>query len=777
MARHEIHRDLAAHSPSCAAMPSPLPWFHAVRWFTRVTRVVTACCCAAAAQGQTAPAPAKIAPVAPSLEAAKVLQDPPRGALILSKVVVSSEGEEEGFDTTGIGAMESEMRDAPFSNDLIAGSAGTSEVATNIETELGAIAGPAPTDLSASQTRVDVRGFPTPRLRNGFTQMGVPETINTERSEQIVGPLTPVTGRAAPGGINNLVTGRPPGRDAFAASLSASSLDALRATADRSLILVPKSLWGRASASWYQKHGPETFTAMILRTLSGSTTWKLNRASSLMFQADLSTAASRPSGGVPEYRSTRTGKVLGPYLPLAEFHNNGLNSGQKKTVGSVALQYEGQLTRQLSLRATTQYFGRRFQEQRFTRGEYLLDQGVFGGTREPLHTEMPLDVVSTAVEATLRLRVLGAEHKLLASLEGSHVRSEVEQRALEVAQRPLLLPADVLVFSPWSPNYYAPEYSRSLYTRILTDRAEITDFAAAVLSDRVAFANGRVVCTAGLRQDWVSLDVRDRRAGIAKPLVSDRTGKVSWLAGANWVALPGRLLAFANASTAFEPSLRIDARTGRIQGNESTLGYETGVTGMSPYKTLSFTAALYTYHNTNIARRNPLYGSPLYDANHTQPQLVASGGERFRGGLLEFRYTPAPEFSVSARSSFTEAITTSSPDLPEEVGRRLSRLPSTATSVSARYAPQSKRWTGLSASLAYTYIGSYVAWYESTTRAALSYPAYAQVSATLGKRWKLGKYNHSVALSVRNLLNLNLLTRLARAGGERESTIAYSVGF
>ena len=37
------------------------------------------------------------------------------------------------------------------------------------------------------------------------------------------------------------------------------------------------------------------------------------------------------------------------------------------------------------------------------------------------------------------------------------------------------------------------------------------------------------------------------------------------------VAVPGKILVFANTSTAFEPSSRVDARTGRVQGRLDVL--------------------------------------------------------------------------------------------------------------------------------------------------------------------------------------------------------------
>jgi len=702
----------------------------------------------------------------------------PEQPIELNPLLVTSTEEDSSYDETGIGTMEMDMGDAPFSNDLIGGNGSADELAGVVDVELAQINNPTPTDLSASNSRVDVRGFPSPRLRNGFTQMGISEILNIERSEQIIGPLTPVAGRAAPGGINNHLTGRPRAKPGGVFTFGLGSDETHRLAFDTSRVVSKKRAWNRVSGVWNQRRGPELYSYYRQRTLGASFTWKVSRSSSWLLQFDYADYRSNPSGGIPEHRASRSGKVLGPYLPLAAFHTNGPESLQTKSVGSIALQYEGQWLRWLSLRTTGQLFLRRFAEDRFTRGEYLLDEKIFSGTREPQHTEQPFRALSGQVEATARFRALRGEHKLMLSLEGSKVRAERLQRALNSADRLLLLPESVRFFDPSAPDYSRPAYSPELYRRVITDRTENTLFTALVLSERAAFAKGRLVATAGLRRDWVSLRIEDHRATTATPQVEDNTGKLSSHLGANWVVRPGRLLLFANTSTAFEPSLRVDARTGRIQGNETTLGYEGGATGLFRDKTLAWTLTLFSYYNRNIARKNPLYGSPLYDADQTQPQLVAAGEERFRGGALELRWRPLPVFTVSARHASTAAITTASPDLPEEVGRQLSRLPRDSSTFSLRYAPPlGKLGRAVSLGATFTYIGPYVAWYESATRAELRYPGYSLVGANAGWRLKKGTRTHALNLGLRNLLNANLLARLARTNAGRELTGSYSLSY
>lgn len=685
-----------------------------------------------------------------------------------------AEGDDPSYDSTGMGAMEMERDEAPFSNDLLAGTGVPDDAASAIDVEIGQL-GAAPTaDLSAGQSRLDIRGFPTPRLRNGFTQLGVPDVLNPDRNEQITGPLVSVTGRAAPGGITNLVTARPKARVDTTLGLSFGTADSQRVWLDATRVLVPRRAWSRTSTSLSHKAGPETFTNLRQRSLGQSLTRKLTRATSVMIQVDWTDFRGRPSGGMPEHRLTRTGKIMGPWRPLAAFHTNGPDSGQHKRLASVAAQLESQVRRNLAVRATAQWFSRRFAEDRFTKGEYIVDEGVFSGTREPRHSEQPLDTLSGQLEATLRLHGLGADHKVLVSAEGSRSLAHRRDRALSAEDR-AAQPATVRTFDPEAPDWTRPAYSEFNYKRVLTDRDEETLQSAFTLSERAAWAGGRLVGTAGMRRDWVNLEVADKREGAPLPLVRDRSGKLTWHAGANWVARPGKLLVFANASTAFEPSLRIDGRTGRIQGNESTIGWETGATGTALARRFSYTLTFFRFENTNIARRNPLYDHPVYDADNTQPQLVAGGRERFQGGVVELRWKPSPLLTLSMRESYTSAITTASPDLPEEVGRQLSRLPRAATSANARLAPTAGRWTGAWLSLGATYIGPHTAWYESSTRARLDYPGYTILNTAAGWRIKQRKLTHALQAGVRNALDADLLARIARVGAGREFTFSHTV--
>jgi len=697
---------------------------------------------------------------------------------LLDPLTVGEDAEDD-FDPTGMGGAEAELNEPPFSNELLAGPQPEEDFQTEINTELAIATGASPVDLATGVNRLNLRGFPTPRLRNGFSQMGIPEVLSIERVELIQGPLTPVTGRAAPGGIQNFVTVRPRARQHVRVEATADSLGSLSTRIDNSAVVRPKKMWHRLSAGWQHREGPDTFSRSDLKFVSSALTVRHSRSASTMFMLDYSELSANPSPGVPEYRETSSGKIVGPYRPLAEFHTYGPEAGIEKKILSASAQFEGQIGRRLTLRANLQAWLRDLVQDRFTTNQYILDLGRFGGTREPQRIEQPLRAISAGVEATARLYAFKTDHKVTLLVESNLLDYEREQRALPTDVR-ATLPADVRLFDPDEPNYWRPAFDPDLYSRLITDRDEATQYHSVSLSERAAFWQGRLVGTAGVRADFVDLEVDDHRTDSPQPYVVDRTQEITWHAGGNYQLKPGRLLVFANTSTAFEPSTRVDARTGRIQGNETTLGFETGFKGLFFRRQLSATALLFRYYNQNISRRNPLYEDPIFDAAQTQPQLVSGGEERFTGGTIDLRTVLAKVWTLSGRATVTEAITVASPDLPEEIGREITRLPRTTLGLTARRAFEG-RLAGLSLSSTLTYVSDFVAHYESLSRHYLAYPSNTLVSLHAGYSWKTRSKKRPcsqyVGLGVRNLLDRDLLASHARVGQERSVNARYSLSF
>lgn len=697
--------------------------------------------------------------------------------VVIDRLLVEATRDGDDYDDTGMGALEAEWDDPPFSNSLLSGT--WREDATHVQelnSELGQVSAVNPVELATGVGRTNLRGFPTPRLRNGFIQQGIPEVLDVQRTETIQGPLTQITGRAAPGGIQNFMTARPRPRPARLVRVDANTGDGRSARLETNAPLVPRRSWYRLASTWSQRDGPLDHAFRDTLGLHGALTVRHSAAASTLMQFDYTRLNANVAPVVPEYRPSRQAKIVGPYLPLADFNAAGPTAGVSKRVAHASVQFEAQRTPTFSYRASVQGFWRDFTEDRWTLGQFLLDEQVFGGTREPIHTQQPLRALAGQFDANWRVTLAGVDHRLLASLAHNWVDHERIQHGLTPADR-AALPADVRVFDPFAPNYYRPDYSREAFQRVIADRTEITSYSTMFLSDRAAWVQGRIVTTLGVRADWVELKLDDRRPSAPFATVQDETYETTWHGGVNYLLIPNRLLLFSTLSTAFYPSTRVDARTAQLQGNATTRGLEFGARGAVMDEKLQFTALVYALHNQNISRRNPLYNDPIQDAALTQPELVASGEEEFVGGVLDLRARLSEQWTVSGRAGYTRAITTKSPDLPEEEGRGLTRIPSQTLSLQTRYAFGEGTWQGLSLAAGLVYVGDYVHAYERPNREFLEHPDYTLINVNAGYRWRQGKLAHVVGLNIRNLFDRDLLTSHARVGAERELGMNYSLNF
>lgn len=692
------------------------------------------------------------------------------GAIRLETLTVEAASEEH--DETGMGTVEDELVDVPFANDLTAViELGPDVDRGDLPSELEAISDGSPADRIAGSDRLRLRGFPTPTLRNGFIQIGIPEVLNSDRTIVIQGPLVPVLGRAAPGGIQNFMTARPRARELLRVTTAVSTRHRQRATLEYTSPLQQRKTWQRVALEWIRRDGPEAFAREESVAAYAALVWKHSRTASTLFAFDHRGIGGRASPGIPEYRLDATQPILGPWLPLALFNANGPGAEVRRRSTAASVQFDGQPNRHLSFRASLEGWWGRVTQDRFTTSVLDLAIGRFAGRREPRHLELPQRATALRLESTLRFAGLKAEHKLLAAAGMTHGSSHRAEHALTPDARDDL-PANVLSFDPAAPNYFLPAFDPATYGRVVTDRTEEVRYLSIEVGDRAAWSLGRLVATTGLRMDEVEKEVTDAKPGIARPWSNDRTRQLSHHVGLNWQMQPNRLLLFANSSTAFDPTTPVDARTGRIQDNETTQGHEVGFRGRADGGRLDFIVSGFLLFNDHIARRNPLYNDPIADADQTQPQLVASGAEEFRGGRLQLRWVPTKALQLSLNGVINRAVTTASPDLPQEVDRPLTRLPPIQVAATVRHQPGFAggrfNWKA-----GWTYLGGYTANYADPQRLELGYSGYGLV--TLGSGWEVRSRRQKIQLeaTVRNALNRDLTRSHARVGAGREFTFSF----
>ena len=709
------------------------------------------------------------------LDATREDRDAP---LLLDPFTVMGEADQApGYDPTGLGGADAERHEPPFANDLLDDIGADEMPLGELDSELAALAaaGYDAAQVAAGGENLDLRGFPTPNRRNGFTQSGVPEILNSQGGETIAGSLVSVVGRAAPGGIRNAFTARPRGRSERSLDTGVGTDGSWRAGARIAGVITPKKAWHLESFSVSGREGPQDYSSIMNATAGVAFAFKHSPATSTLWSLDVAETSGNPAPGLPDYRLTPSGKIQGPYRPLADFHVNGPEAGLRRRAASLAFQLESQLAPDLSLSSATQVLGRDSLQDRFTTGQYVVSTGRFSGIREPVHRLEDLAAVTHQTELTRRLHAAG-NHKLRIGAEGTLTRSAEESRGILASERNLYLPADVQSFDPENPNYYRPAYSETVYQRILADQKTARALASLFADTRTALDRGRTVFTTGLRYDFSRTEVDNRRPGAAFPRSEKSAGDLSYHLGMNR-KIGRQLLVFANTSTAVSPSTRVDARTGAIQENESTHGFEFGARTVLLERTLSASTIAYAYTNSDIARRNPLYQDPVADANQTQPQLVSSGEEEFRGVSTQLGWKASPAWTFTGRATLVDAITLSSPDIPEEEDLPLTRLPTFTAAAGARHYFTEGALTGCSIGLTATHVGSTVQTYARSDRERLDTPAYTVAGLSAARTWKSGTVTHTLSASVNNLFDTDLLARIARVGAERGLSLGWRIGF
>ena len=149
----------------------------------------------------------------------------------------------------------------------------------------------------------------------------------------------------------------------------------------------------------------------------------------------------------------------------------------------------------------------------------------------------------------------------------------------------------------------------------------------------------------------------------------------------------------------------------------------------------------------------------------------------FLGGVtLAPRHTVSPKAESARRASDEQQSTTASPDLPEEVGRHITRLPSLSLNTGLSRRPAGKS-NGCTWSLSWQYISSYVANYADARRAYLAYPGYHLFAGSIGYQWTWTGRRFEIDAGVRNALDRDLLASNARIGAGREYSLATRLMF
>lgn len=644
--------------------------------------------------------------------------------------------------------------------------------------QVAALADFNPREFATASGAEAPRGFTTPRLRNGLNQSGFPEIIVGGRRELLTGFMATYHGRTAPGGIQNTLSHRPTPKplNAFSFGLAAGDGTQARFGGEHNATLQPKRLHYRAVFDARGQDGPQDFAREVSAKAGLGLRYAPTKGTVWLVEIEGARVDATPAGGIVLGRATQGAPQGGPHRPLAHFNTNGPRAWTERTSGSVSVLLEQKAQEDLRLRVGAQVWRRTQEELRFNTSAYLVGAGVFDGVREPQYNALEQSALGLEVELTGTGQLPIGNHEWLVGAFASRDQTDRDQRALPIEARDAL-PATVRTLDPSAPDWSLPAYSPDVYARVLAARDEGADYAGVFVSERVALPGNRVFGTIGARNDWVNSQVNDRADGAAVPHAGAQVSRTTHHAGIVWHTIPNRLAGFVNRSTAFQPVRRVDARTGRIVGNESTSGLEWGWRYATSDGKSTLTLSTYRLWNENITRNNPLYNDPVFDAESRQPQLVSSGEERFTGSELGLRTKASPSLTFTGKVAWVEAITTESPDLPQEIGRQLPRLPQFTAGGNLRYVFRAPGLQGLTLGAGYAWIGEHIAVYETARRLEVAYDDYGVIDLSAGVVWQSEQVEHALNLAVRNTLNVDLVAAAGRLGGARALDAGYSLRF
>jgi len=325
----------------------------------RVARVVgLGLACAVATLGHAQVAPAN--PPPPAGKAAGAAAEPP---VMLAPIGVQERLPERGVEPAALGSPESQLRDPVFASDLLSPETLEEDPAgAELLAEMGLIANPSPVELATGDSRVGLRGFPTPLLSNGFVRQGGIDLLNTGRTFVIQGALVPVLGRGAPGGIQDYWTNRPRTTPSRTFSAAVGSLDRQSAAFEWHGLTVPQKAWHRVAADWSRKAGPEEHAVAETRAVSGAVTWRHGPDASTLVAVDFSQLHATPAAGIPEYRVAPGARIVGPYRPLAGFNAQGPYAGVRRRSVVAGAILEARVHPQVIVRASAEAWWRRIEQ-------------------------------------------------------------------------------------------------------------------------------------------------------------------------------------------------------------------------------------------------------------------------------------------------------------------------------------------------------------------------------------------------------------------------------
>ncbi len=560
----------------------------------------------------------------------------------------------------------------------------------NLQDALGYVAGVNRSEgLDRTSDTLIVRGFQldgnTNHYRDGTRYTvnifnGQQEPYGLERIEVLKGASSVLFGAAAPGGIVNTISKRPPATALRELNVEAGSFDRKQLSGDFGGPVDEDGVWsyrltylGR-DADTFIDHVPDrrAFVAPAL-------TWRPSAATSLTLLADYQKDKTGYVYGLPE-----SGTILpnpNGRIPRNRFTGEPGYDKFDLERYSAGYLFEHAFNDQVKLRSSLRYMRAR-NEYRSVWISGLQDDGRTTAYRGAAPRWDRSSNVVSDTSLQYQLRTGPVEHTFLAGIDYSLARHESERYDRDIDNIDIYNP---VYGSPIGAIERLNPYSWKSDTKRL----------GLYIQDQMKIADRWVVLLGG-RQDWVRFDASNFFTD-EKLADNEKSKAFTGRAGLVYLA-PNGLAPFLSYSESFDPTEGKDRSGSRFKPTTGRQ-YEAGLRYQPPGSGSMVSAAVY-----QLVRKKVLVADP---SDPTMTYSIQAGEVRSRGFELEVRSALTRDINLIAAYAYTDARTTqASPLHPEQKGLRSLGVPYNQLSLWADYSFGSLGLPGLKAGAGMRYIGS-----------------------------------------------------------------------
>jgi len=501
---------------------------------------------------------------------------------------------------------------------------------------------------SMFEDTMSIRGFEAnPQTgsyyRDGMRYMinqynGKQEPYGLERVEVLRGPSSVLYGAAAPGGIVNTVTKRPPGERLGEINLEGGSFDRRQISADIGGPIDEAGQWSyRLTGLFRESNQFVDYSKDDRSYIAPALMWRPSAATSVTLLANYQRSRTIYPPAVPVTGSLWTNP--NGEIPRRRFLGEPNHNTFDVESTSVAVLLEHAFDDTLKFRTSLRYYDADLHMR------YVLLQGDVDAATQRLvrrsargfDDRTTVQTVDTNIEkkfltGPVAHTVLVGFDYTRSTYNSDRLRGNLP--AIDVYD-PVYQQGDIVAM-PWQQRRNK-EHRLGIY---LQDQLKIAD---------------KVVVLLGGRHDNVRAENRALHAPSTDS--NDEDSATTGRAGVVYLADNG-LAPYASVSQSFEPTSGRDRNEGRFEPSRGTQ-YEIGIRYQPAGDDLMLSAALFDLTRKNVLTPDPV--DPTF--------LVQTGKVRSRGLELEARARVTPQVDVIAAYTYTDAKVTKS-NLPEEEGER-----------------------------------------------------------------------------------------------------------